>query len=118
MFVSREDVLDLTGIETSGLHCPALALEREPGVPFNQNEAPRTLNHALSAQIAFDTTAGKLPQPLVNLLRLGADNPRLLTGESLFPVAQIELTDRLASRIQKQDEAAGPCDDPASRWRS
>src|SRR6185436_144209 len=118
MFVRGEDVLDLAGIEARSLHRPSLALEREPGVPFNQNEAPRTLNHALSAEIAFDTTAGKLPQPLVNLLRLGADNPRLLIHERLFPVAQVELTDRLASSIQEQNEAAGPGDDPASSSRA
>src|SRR5262249_8242777 len=58
------DVLDLLWIEPDRLHRLPFALERQPGMPFNENQPVRRFDDALPAKIAFDPAAGELPDAL------------------------------------------------------
>src|SRR5262249_8423370 len=91
------------------------AFEREPGVPFDQDQTTGPLDHPLSAQIALDASARELPQAVVDLLAPRAHDPGLRIDERTFPVAQMELADRLADRNETQHQAAGLSATPSPR---
>src|SRR6516162_7950961 len=77
VLVGGEDVLDPLRIEPNGFHGRPFALERQPRVPFDEDEAIGGFDDALPAEIAFYAAAGDLPDALLDRGGAGVGGPWL-----------------------------------------
>jgi hypothetical protein len=61
VLVRGQDILDLHRVKPDRLDRLPFALEGEPGVGFDQDQAVRGLDEPLATQVAFDPASGQLP---------------------------------------------------------
>ncbi len=111
VLVGGQDVLDPARVEADGLDRRPLALEGQPGVGLDEDEAVRRLDDPLAAEVALDAAAGQLPHARPDRHGAGVGDPRL--GVALGGLVEVGPPALLAAPVEQADHAVGAGDDDA-----